>query len=165
MPELYIIRHGLAGEHGSYADDRLRPLTEEGQRKTEKIAQRLAELGLEFDLIQTSSLVRARQTADILLTEGLGKSLEEFSELEPGGSFTAWIQWLGEWLTQHKNGVLAIVGHEPDLSRWAEQLVWGTAQGKLVLKKAGAIGITLPESGSPVGQSELFWLTPPRFLL
>ncbi len=33
--KLYIVRHGLAGEHGDprYPDDRLRPLTDEGRKR------------------------------------------------------------------------------------------------------------------------------------
>lgn len=163
--ELYIIRHGLAGEHGSYPDDTQRPLTEEGHHKTQKIAKRLHDLGVKFHLIQTSPLVRARQTAEILLAEGLGKELEESARLSPGGNFEAWLAWLKEWLDNHDDGVLAIVGHEPDLTTWAECLVWGASKGRLVLKKGGVIGLALPDSGSPVGQCELFWVAPPRFLL
>jgi phosphohistidine phosphatase len=70
------------------------------------------------------------------------------------------MQWRSTGGTQ-----LAIVGHEPDLGEWAEQLVWGKAQQRLVVKKAGVIGIRLPTTGDLVGNSELFWLTPPRFLL
>jgi phosphohistidine phosphatase len=56
------------------------------------------------------------------------------------------------------------VGHEPNLSLWAETLLWGKTNGVLTLKKAGVLGLTLPEQ-TPIGNSTLFWLTPPRFLL
>jgi phosphohistidine phosphatase len=164
MTELYLIRHGLAGESGSYADDTQRPLTEEGQQKTHVIAKRLLQLQLQFDLILTSPLVRARQTAEILQEVGLGTQLEASSYLSPGGDFEGWLNWLKDW-RKSNNTALALVGHEPDLSHWAEQLVWGKATGRLVLKKAGVIGINLPNSSNPIGKSELFWLTPPRLLL
>lgn len=162
--ELYIIRHGLAGEHGSYADDTQRPLTEEGHRKTKQIAKRLDALDLRFELILTSPLVRAKQTAEILQSVGLGKQLQESPDLAPGGDIQHWLAWLAQWRGEEHRS-LAIVGHEPDLSQWAETLVWGEARQKLRLKKAGTIGLLLPAEGSPVGQSQLFWLTPPRFLL
>lgn len=162
--ELYIVRHGLAGEHGSYANDNERPLTEEGIRKTRKVAKQLKEFGLRFDLILTSPLVRAKQTAEILQEAHLGKSLQEAAELAPGGDFAQWINWLQSWRESGGNS-LAIVGHEPDLSEWAQRLIWGEARQQILLKKAGVIGINLPSEGSPVGQSELFWLTPPRFLI
>lgn len=164
MTQLYLIRHGLAGDFGDYADDNLRPLTKEGQEKTRQVARRLSQLHLRFDLIVTSPLVRAKQTADILLEMGLATHLEESRDLAPGGRFEDWLTWLADW-QQSNQPTLALVGHEPTLSHWAEHLIWGDATGRLVLKKAGVIGLTVPESGNPVGNSELFWLTPPRLLL
>mgnify|MGYP002777063883 CR=1 FL=1 len=161
--ELYLIRHGLAGEHGSYANDDERPLTEEGKQKTKQVANRLMELGLQFDLILTSPLVRARQTADILLAVGLSKHLEEFDALADG-NLESWLTWLKSWQPGSYRR-LALVGHEPSLSQWAKSLVVGAAIGSLQLKKAGVIGLLLPDQIAPVGHSTLFWLTPPRFLL
>ncbi len=160
---LYLIRHGLAGQHGDYENDAKRPLTDEGKHKTHQVAKRLADLDLKFDLILTSPLVRAKQTAEILKDTGLSKHLEDAAYLAPGGNIQDWVNWLEGWKDSEKS--LALVGHEPDLSSWAEILIWGESQGKLVLKKAGAIGLILPLSGSPISNSHLFWLTPPRFLI
>lgn len=164
MIELYIIRHGLAGERGTYENDDERPLTEEGRDRTRKVAKRLHALELQFDLVLTSPLVRAKQTADILQSVNLCSQVEISPNLAPEGQFKDWLVWLDRWrLSGGKS--LAIVGHEPDLSQWAEQLLWGTIKDRLILKKAGIIGLLLPSSGSPVEQSQLFWLCPPRFLL
>lgn len=162
--DLYLIRHGLAGEHGSYANDDERPLTEEGKKKTRQVAKRLRDLGLHFDLIVTSPLVRARQTAEILQEVGLSQQLETSDTLAPGGELSEWLEWLAS-IPLSEQPCLALVGHEPGLSTWAEMLVWGSSKGALILKKAGAIGLTLPKTGSPIGNSSLFWLTPPRLLL
>lgn len=162
--ELYLIRHGLAGEHGSYPNDELRPLTEEGHEKTRKVADRLYAMGFRFDRLLTSPLVRARQTAEILQYAKVGKTIEESRALAPEGTIADWEPWFERWKQMGEDG-LALVGHEPNLSTWAEQMVWGASRHRLELKKAGVIGLRLPESGSVVGASELFWLTPPRFLL
>jgi phosphohistidine phosphatase len=163
--ELYIIRHGIAEEKGFNIKDEERKLTPEGRQKIEKVAQRLAKLGLHFDLILTSPLLRARQTAEILIAAKLSSHLEESSYLTPEGNI---YNWLAGWL-EPKNYAsqthLAIVGHEPDLSQWAEVLLWGEVKARLVLKKAGMIGIKLPETGSPLGRSQMFWLTSPKYLL
>jgi phosphohistidine phosphatase len=161
--ELYLIRHGLAGQHGDYENDRDRPLTEEGKQKTRQVARRLHDLKLRFDLILTSPLVRADQTAEILYTEGLSKKYLVADYLAPEGAIEAWLDWLEIWRSPDK--VLALVGHEPNLSAWAECLIFGQSSGALILKKAGAIALQLPDSGTPIGKSQLFWLTPPRFLL
>jgi len=164
MLELYLIRHGIAVDREEFALDAERPLTEEGKRKTKKVAQQLCDFGLRFDLILTSPLVRAHQTAEILKTVGLASQLEVSAELAPEGNIYRWLTWLRKW-QQTGGTTLALVGHEPNLGEWAEILAWGEAKGHLVVKKAGVIGLQLPETGSPVGQSLLFWLTGPKFLV
>ncbi len=163
--ELYLIRHGIAEDKGLGIKDEERSLTKEGRQKTEKVAQKLVKLGLSFDLILTSPLVRARQTAEILIAEKLSSQLEESSHLAPDGQISIWLKdWL-EPRNYSQNTQLALVGHEPDLTNWAEILLWGEVKESLVLKKAGMIGIKLPETGSPLGRSQMFWLTPPKYLL
>jgi phosphohistidine phosphatase len=162
--DLYLIRHGLAGESGTYTNDAERPLTEDGKKKTRQVAKRLVELGLTFDLMLTSPFVRARQTAELLLEAGLCETLEEATYLAPNGDITTWVSWLATWQPGEK-GSLALVGHEPNLSAWAEILIRGDAKGGIELKKAGVIGLSLPDNGTPIGRSRLFWLVPPRLLL
>jgi phosphohistidine phosphatase len=163
--ELYLFRHGIAEEKSDDISDEARKLTKEGRQKTEKVAKRLVELGLKFDLILTSPLVRALATAEILMQARLSEKLIESSYLAPDGSLSGWIE---DWLIPQKfssSSKLVLVGHEPDLGNWAELLVWGEALGNIVLKKAGMIGIKLPENTAPLGKSQMFWLTPPKYLL
>ncbi|NES90444.1 MULTISPECIES: phosphohistidine phosphatase SixA [Okeania] len=161
---VYFIRHGIAADAENYPTDSERPLTEIGDRKTNKVAQQLKQLGLHFNLILTSPLVRAHQTAKILQENKLSSKVEEFLPLAPDGEINIWLKWLKTWqLQEHRE--LALVGHQPDLANWAEILIWGEARQVLILKKAGVIGISLPEVASPVGNSQMFWLTPPKFLL
>ncbi len=162
--ELYLIRHGLAGEHGTYANDDERPLTPEGQQKTKRVAEKLRSLDLGINLMLTSPLVRARQTAEILYSAGVGAQLQESADLAPTGTLEHWLGWFDQW-RQTADQRLALVGHEPCLSEWAEQLLWGSVAHSIVIKKAGVIGLLLPETGDPRGESQLFWLTPPRLLL
>ena len=163
MTQLYLIRHGIAAEPEKYTSDRDRPLTDEGKRKTRKVAARLSELNLNFQLILTSPLVRARQTAEILHSAGLGSQLQESTALTPEGHIQTWLTWWEQWQKTGGNS-LALVGHQPNLGHWAEILIWGKPQDSLVVKKAGIIGIELPDSGSPVGQGQLFWLTSPKLM-
>lgn len=163
--ELYLIRHGIAALREDYTNDEERPLTDKGRQKTAKVAKHLYERGLRFDLILTSPLVRAKETAAILQEVGLASQVEEFTALAPDGDIHTWIGWLekrGKRAFSDKG--LALVGHQPDLSNWAETLVWGQANEKLVLKKAGVIGINIPNPKAPIGQGELFLLTPPKWL-
>lgn len=163
--ELYLIRHGMAAESTEYDDDSLRPLTEEGRKKTQKVAQRLDDIGVRFDLILTSPLVRARQTAEILQKVGLSPRIEEFLPLAPDGSLQDWINWWHESSYNSKGSKLALVGHQPDLGEWAKTLVWGCSQAKLLVKKAGVIGLSFTNEENPVGNSELFLLTSPKWFV
>lgn len=166
--QLYLIRHGIAAQRGTYAHDDDRPLTEVGRRKTAAIATRLHQLSLRFDQLLTSPLVRAQQTAVILHQAALGPTPEICDALQPGGN-------LGDWLprltlaqgAEAENVAIAVVGHEPDLSQWAQQLVGGgnrRAEDAWILKKGGIIGLQVPTENA-MGRSQLFWLCPPRLLL
>ncbi|MEL6381595.1 MAG: phosphohistidine phosphatase SixA [Cyanobacteria bacterium J06626_18] len=163
--ELYFIRHGIAAERGTYAKDEERPLTEKGRSRTESVAWRLQTLDCKVDCILSSPLVRAQQTAGILLDIGLSATSEILDDLAPEGSLQTWLPWLANWQTQHPRSCLALVGHEPNLSHWAQELVTGQVSDRWILKKAGVIGVSVPAAADAIGQSQLFWLAPPRLLL
>ncbi|GBO56590.1 phosphohistidine phosphatase SixA [Pseudanabaena sp. lw0831] len=168
MPSLYLIRHGIAEDRGNYEDDTQRPLTEEGRKKTKQVAKRLYELGLRFDLLQTSPLVRAQQTSEIFANVFSDCPVQQLSELAPNGSFEDWLKRVAAWLAQHPQPArasLGIIGHEPDLTTWAEMLVWGESKGVLVLKKAGIIGLVLPETQPWTSNGILFLSIPPKLLI
>jgi len=169
ITEVYFIRHGIAVAREIGVDDESRPLTSKGTHKTRRVAERLDSLGLQFDTLLTSPLIRARQTADILNQAGLASHLEEFSPLRPDGTLSEWLTWLSRWQSAHASppatSTVALVGHEPNLSEWAQELVGGQQQQQWTLKKAGIIGLRMPQAQQAIGHSQLFWLAPPRFLL
>ncbi|MGK7902478.1 MAG: phosphohistidine phosphatase SixA [Hormoscilla sp.] len=163
--DIYLIRHGIAADRAEYDFDEDRPLTNEGKQKTQKIAKRLKEdFKLHFDPILTSPLRRAQQTAEILQKAGLATQIETSHHLAPAGDIKAWLDWLDKW-QQTGGSSLALVGHQPNLENWAETLVWGEPRGALVVKKAGVIGLSLPETGPPLGRCSMFLLAGPKFLL
>jgi phosphohistidine phosphatase len=181
ITEVYFIRHGIAVARQEGSEDEGRSLTQKGIAKTQRIAQRLSDLGLQFDTLLSSPLVRAQQTSEILQAAGLASHAQDFLPLQPGGNLLDWLIWLGQWQFAHSNAnhaepwensvhtSVALVGHEPSLSQWAQQLVSGpspTSQTSgWILKKAGIIGLQVPAAKRAIGHSQLFWLSPPRFLL
>jgi phosphohistidine phosphatase len=160
MIEVYLIRHGIARDRDQHTTDEERPLTPKGQEKTQKVAQQLKEIGLRFDQILTSPLIRAQQTAQILQQVRLGDTVQEFFPLAPGGKIQDWLDTLESFRGQ----TLALVGHQPDLGNWAELLVWGEIAGQIVVKKAGVVGLRLPDT-EPLGKSELTVLISPKWLI
>jgi phosphohistidine phosphatase len=163
IAKLYLIRHGIAADRLDGQKDEERALTEEGASKTKQVAKKLRDLDIRFDLILTSPLVRARQTAEILQSAGLSGKIEESSDLAPDGEISSWLETLERWCDGGGSS-LALVGHQPDLGNWAEILVWGEARQGLVLKKAGIIGLLLPDTGTAAGRCSMFWLSSPKLL-
>jgi phosphohistidine phosphatase len=163
--EVYLIRHGIAAEKGTYTDDEQRPLIKKGQDKTTQVAERLVSVGLKFDLLFSSPLVRAYQTAEILQQAGLAQTIETFAPLKPDGAIDEWVEWLQQYQLEHGDAKIALVGHQPDLGNWAEMLLWGAIKGQIEVKKAGAIGLKIPQIGTPIARSTLFLHVSPKWLI
>ena len=162
--EIYLIRHGIAVDRGIYDDDEQRPLTDKGRDRTTKVADALLAKGVKFDLILTSPLVRAYQTTEILHQTNLSQQVVTFEALKPNGDIEELIKWLQKQ-DREQISTVALVGHQPDLGNWAEILIWGTIKGQIVVKKAGVVGLKLPETGTPISHSTLFLLTSPKWII
>lgn len=137
---LYIVRHAIAEtreEAASEAEDSQRPLTDQGRKKFRKIARGLQDMGIEIDLILTSPYVRAADTADILRKKlHLGKDqLVIEQDLAPGGDAKRLMESLREKHADMAN--IALVGHEPGLSRLISTLISGDPTVPITLKKGG----------------------------
>jgi phosphohistidine phosphatase len=135
---LFLLRHGLAVERGMavFENDASRPLTSKGKRQLGKVAKAMRAIKLEFDLVWSSPLVRACQTAEIVAKElNIKRRLVLVAELSPRGSADRLIQKL-RGLKKLPENVL-LVGHEPDLSELISLLVTGETSAGFALKKAG----------------------------
>ncbi len=149
---LCLVRHGIAEERGTYTDDSLRPLTERGRARMEAAAEGLATL-VHPDLILSSPLVRAYETAEILAA-CTGAPIENCDALANGDheSLVA---------AAYRETVVA-VGHEPHISNF---LGWalGTRHLPVEIKKGSATLITFDGKAEP-GAGTLDWFLPPRAL-
>src|SRR5260370_30768905 len=122
---LYILRHGIAVEHGAagYENDDERPLTGKGERKMWAIAEAIEALEICFDSILSSPLVRARQTAEIVADAlKCKKRLELTDTLSPQPGTKPLIEYLQD---QRALDDILLVGHEPFLSQLISLLVSG----------------------------------------
>ncbi|HEY7292095.1 MAG TPA: phosphohistidine phosphatase SixA [Vicinamibacterales bacterium] len=158
--ELYLVRHGLAEERGDkWPDDTKRPLTSDGMSRMKKAARGLDRLGVQFDVILSSPLVRARQTADILSAElDDHPPIVNTDALAPGCDFTA----LVEALDKHaRRGRIALVGHEPGIGELAARLIG--SRHPVEFKKGAVCRIDLDEL-PPGGPGDLRWLLTPKIL-
>jgi phosphohistidine phosphatase len=166
---LYLIRHGIAEDSDPLvpnliASDEIRTLTKTGRKKFTQVAAKLQELELTFDLIITSPLVRARQTAEILIDNQVGSQLELSLDLKPSGNLPSWLMTWNARPLDTAISTIALVGHEPNLSQWAELLVFGKVCHKLILKKGGIIGLKCADGRIEIGTAQLHCLIPPKYL-
>ncbi len=157
---LYLIRHGKAAEAAS---DYERRLSAQGREDSARVGRRLCDLRVRCELIVTSPLPRARETAEILHAAGVAPAVEEAPELAPGSDLSTWLPFLAAWRAAGR-GDLAAVGHLPALAQWAAQLTFGEPRGRLALRPAGVAALELPKADALLGSCELFWLTSPALL-
>lgn len=159
--DLYIIRHADAlalGERGVTADEE-RPLSDDGHKQAAQIAAGLKKRGVELELLLTSPLVRARQTAEAL-RDGWGEGAPPVADcpyLAPGAKKRKLLDRLRE---QHVEA-LGLVGHNPDLSELVGWLV-GSKKAGFNLEKAGVACVEF-EGAPGKGCGSLAWVVTPSW--
>lgn len=152
--DLIILRHGKA-EDSSMDGDFSRALVEKGREQARRAAKLLKSAGVLPDIVLTSPLLRARQTADEFCTAaGI-----------PGAVIQGWLACgmapdaaIRELVAFRDFKRVAIVGHEPDFSHLIEWIL-GTVDRSIEMKK-GAIAclrIALPSR-----HGSLAYLIPPK---
>jgi len=162
--ELLVVRHAVAKDAEAFArkgkPDGERPLTKEGRREFRRGARGIARLAGEVDVLATSPLVRARETAALLAPAlGCGRPLRR-PELAAGAPARKLVAWLAR---QRRGATVAVVGHEPDLSRLVALLATGRAQDAIVIEKGGACLLAF-DGAVRAGAGTLRWLLTARQL-
>jgi phosphohistidine phosphatase len=148
--QLYFLRHGEADwPHWTRPDDE-RPLTDFGKKEVRQVAKFLDRVKVKPNLIVTSPLPRALQTAEVA-AEQLKTKLRQDEALEPGFG----ISELRTLLKRHGSKVLMLVGHEPDFT----SVISALTGASLKLSKAG---VALVDFDPETEKGRLFWLFPPR---
>jgi phosphohistidine phosphatase len=160
---LLVVRHAIAMDPAEYArehpDDAGRPLTPEGQKKMKRGAQGLHSLVPELQLLATSPLTRARETAEILAAL-YAITPVVVPVLAPGQPAPDVGRWLDQ---QRRHETVAIVGHEPGLSRTVSWLLAGSERPVLELKKGAACLLSIPDAVG-AGSATLLWALAPSQL-
>jgi|SRR6185295_9225236 phosphohistidine phosphatase len=162
--ELYLIRHGLAQQLGLKNDftDERRTLTAEGRDRMREVSRGLRKLGVQLDLLITSPLVRAVETAE-LVAEALALNKKEIIQtagLAPGGSADELFSEIKSYTGVESAG---LVGHEPYLGELAARMVQSTGHLAISLRKGGVCCINVVET-VPSFRGELVWLMTPKQL-
>jgi phosphohistidine phosphatase len=158
MPELYLLRHGIAEPRRKGLADQDRQLTDEGRQKLEVVLARARAAKVTPSIIVASPFVRAVQTAEAAAKVLAPKARIIPSEtLVPGSSPEA--LWK-ELRKQAVKGSVLIAGHEPLLGEAISFLV--AVDHAVVDLKKGALACLIidPKQKNPNGVLE--WLITPK---
>jgi phosphohistidine phosphatase SixA len=155
MITLLLLRHAHAGDSARWeGDDAVRPLTDKGRRQAERLARLLAATGEGPDLLITSPLARAAQTAEIVARVLGVRVLADArlaGPLDPG----VVTRILADAGAAERP---CIVGHDPDLSGLLGELTGATT---LAMRKGALARVDLPGRVLEPGGGVLRYLLPP----
>lgn len=141
--ELLVIRHAKAEAHGHPQGDAARALVPKGEEQAARIGRFLRRTRRLPDVVLTSPLVRAQQTAEGVCAAAelptpvvqpwLACGLDPESAVRELAAFTRFER-------------VALVGHEPDLSSLIGWLL-GSTGATIEVKKASVTGLELSSGG------------------
>lgn len=161
--ELFVIRHAEAVPRGKgdVNSDEDRPLTEHGHAQTRALAAALGRGGVQLEVVLTSPLLRARQTAEGLLGSlpDPKPELRVCEELSPDCKTSK----LARVLRKMGRESIALVGHQPDLSGHVAWLI-GSKKAQLDMDKAGLARVTCTGAADK-GSGVLVWLVTPEWFM
>jgi phosphohistidine phosphatase len=163
LMNIHLLRHGIAAplaEENDFRDEKRR-LTPEGELKLRRAAQGLKLLQVSFDLIVSSPLIRAKETAEIVAEVIKYKpAIDIWDELEPEGTAESVCSRLRPHL---EKGSLLLVGHQPSIGVLASYLLTGSSSRSLPFKKGSIFSLEMTEL-PPASIGNLNWMLSSRML-
>ncbi len=155
---VYFLRHAEA--HDQAESDFDRKLTDKGQEQAEKAAKFCRDHGLVPDLILSSPVVRARQTARIAAKTWDKPDLIEEHWLACGMSPQTCLRELKTYFDKYSSVML--VGHEPDFGETIAFLIGLPNAEGLKVRKSSITAVDMPELEA--GRGQLQFLVPSRLM-
>ncbi|MBX3354465.1 MAG: histidine phosphatase family protein [Phycisphaeraceae bacterium] len=149
---LLLVRHAKAFDRdpARWPDDSTRPLTDEGRRAFRRLAERLDRWVDPPRVVLASAWSRAWETAQILEERALWPARVREPMLEDAEETGATAELL-ERIRRASVASMAMVGHEPFLSRFASRLLCGRADGVAIDFRKGAVIELEVDPEGPVG--------------
>ena len=160
--DVYLVRHAFAAhaDFSLWPDDAERPLTADGVTRFRAAARGLQRLVPDVDAVLSSGYARAWQTAELLHDVADWHEPEECPALEVGRPATSVL----DVLLGRTERSIALVGHEPQLSRLASLVSTGSEDGlELELKKGAVAKLSFAGPIEPA-RACLRWSVSPKIL-
>jgi phosphohistidine phosphatase len=153
---LYLMRHANAGiPRESLKLDAKRGLIKEGKEQCMLMARLLNALKVQVDVIVSSPLKRAMQTAQFVGTElGFEGTVEISPALGPEANYADFQKMLDKYADRES---VLVVGHNPSLFQFAGRLITGNGGAGVRMRKGSVARIDM-DRHPPLLQ----WLIDPR---
>jgi phosphohistidine phosphatase len=153
---LYLMRHANAGlRRENPAQDAKRALIKEGKDQCMLMARMMSTLKVQVDVIVSSPLKRALQTAQFVGTElGYEAKVEISPALGPEADYAAFQKLIEKYAD--REGVL-MVGHNPSLFQFLGRIITGNGGAGVRMRKGSVARIDM-DKHPPLLQ----WLVDPR---
>src|SRR5579872_1765516 len=156
---IYFLRHASAGEHLlSPKKDEKRALDKEGIEQCGYVGRALAAIEAQVDVIVSSPLKRATQTASLVGNEmGYEGKLQVETALRPEATFADFRKMLEKYATAES---VMGVGHNPNLSQFLGAVISESGcEASVDLKKAAVARVDMRRSSGT-----LLWCLTPKAL-
>ncbi len=155
----YFLRHANAGEHlNNPKKDEKRALDQIGIEQCGNVGRALAALDTRVEVIISSPLKRAAQTASLVGNEmGYEGKLQLDDALRPDASFSDFRKLLDKY---SKHDVIMVVGHNPNLSEFVGQCISQTGcEAGIALRKGAVAKVDMGRNSA-----SLHWCLTPKVL-
>src|SRR5258708_24747216 len=135
---IYFVRHASAGEHLSNPKkDEKRPLDADGIEQCGVVGRALAALNVQPDVIVSSPLKRATQTASLIGNElGYEGKLQLESAMRPEASFADFRRMLEKY---SKHEAIMVVGHNASITEFLARIITKSGSEAMLDFKKGAV--------------------------
>lgn len=154
---VYLFRHASAGQHKlSSKEDEARPLDETGKKQSRDVGRALAALEVEVDVVISSPLTRALETAELATAEfGHNDKIVTDDAMRPESSYAEFQDLLSRY---GKNEAIMLFGHNPSITEFAVHLLTGSRSRECIEFKKGAVVKLEVERGN----GKLHWMLTPK---
>lgn len=158
---IYFLRHASAGQKqfSNQANDEKRPIDKVGEAQSHDVGRAMAYIGVTANVIISSPLTRAVQTADIVAQEiGYEEKIVRDDALRPEASF----EQFKALLNRHKDKLsIMVVGHDPSMTEFVNRVLSSGAPLSAVEMKKGGVAKVEKELRRP---AMLRWLITPKLV-
>lgn len=155
---VYFVRHASAGQHkANSAKDEKRALDREGVQQAHQMGRLLAALNVEVDVVISSPLKRAMQTASLIANEiGYEQKIEPEAELRPEATFDSFRHMLADY---DRKDAIMVVGHNPSITEFLSLVLSRGEEREVIDFKKGAV-VRVEMTGKKSGT--LHWCVTPK---